>query len=179
MRSKRDCARSGKSSVKQTAENTPISNASLDFRAPKRQPYDRNRDVPSAGLWRIPIPRPLFLVCPFGCLQRVYLLGCFLDVHFEMGCRRTFSGSPFRGRIRIDTAVLAGRAVDYLAASIALFNNDMAASPIEPTSFLRHESAFDSRFYRLTNHLSLLFCPAQFGFLEFPSKKADPLSEPI
>ena len=96
-----------------------------------------------------------------------------------MGRRRTFSGSPFRGRVRIDTAVLAGRAVDYLAASIALFNNDMAASPIEPTSFLRHEYAFNPLFYRLTNHLSLLFPPARNGFPEFPSKKADPLSEPI
>jgi hypothetical protein len=110
--------------------------------------------------------RPLFFVCPFGSLQRVDLLRRFFEVHFEMGGCGTFSSPPFSGRVRIHAAVFAGRALDHLAAPIALIYDDIAAPPVESAAFLRHEAAFDPVFNRLTDHLSLLFFPIEDGLSE-------------
>ena len=119
MRSKRDCA-IRKSSVNRLL-NAPISNASLISAHQKDNHTDRNRTFPS--VWRHPDP-PRYFLFPFGCLQP-FLLSCLTSI-LKMGCRRTFSARISRPD-PIGTAVLAGRAVT--PASIALFNNDMAASP--------------------------------------------------
>ena len=120
---------------------------------------DGNPPVP-IGLFMVSekqrIP-PLFLVCPFGCLQRVDLLRRFLDLELQMGGRWAFAGTPLSCRVRINTAVLSRRAFDDLAASLALVDDGIATAPIESAAFLRHEAALDAVFDRLTNHGSLLF----------------------
>jgi hypothetical protein len=119
----------------------------------------------------------LFFICPLGRLERVDLLRRFFDLDFEMGGCGTFSGPPFAGGIRINAAVLSRRALDHLAATLALVDDNITGPPIESAAFLRHEAAFDTIFNRLTNHVSLLFFPPVMVMSN--SKKTDPLPKPF
>jgi hypothetical protein len=121
-------------------------------------------------------PPALFFICPLGRLERVDLLRRFFDIDLEMGGCGTFSGPPFAGRIRINAAVFARRALDHLAATLALVDDDIAGAPVESAAFLRHETALDSVFNRLTNHDSLLFLSPVVDMSN--SKKTDPLPKP-
>jgi hypothetical protein len=94
-----------------------------------------------------------------------------------MGGCGTFSGPPFSGRIRINAAVLSRWALDHLAATLALVDDNITGPPIESAAFLRHEAAFDTIFNRLTNHVSLLFFPPVVVMSN--SKKTDPLPKPF
>jgi hypothetical protein len=94
-----------------------------------------------------------------------------------MGGCGTFSGPPFAGGIRINAAVLSRRALDHLAATLALVDDNITGPPIESAAFLRHEAAFDTIFNRLTNHVSLLFFPPVVVMSN--SKKTDPLPKPF
>jgi len=69
-----------------------------------------------------------------------------------VGCCRTFSGSPFAGRIGVNLAVLSGGNFKYLATIAAQINNGMAAPSVESATLLQHEAAFLTGFDGLTNH---------------------------
>jgi hypothetical protein len=118
----------------------------------------------------------LFFIGPLGRLERVDFLRRFFDLNFEMGGCGTFSGPPFSGRIRINAAVFARRALGHLAATLALVDDHIAGAPVESAAFLRHKAALDSIFNRLTNHGSLLFLSPVVELSN--SKKTDPLSKP-
>jgi hypothetical protein len=111
----------------------------------------------------------LFFICPLGRLERIDLLRHFFDFDLEMGGCGTFSDPPFAGRIRINAAVFARRALDHLAATFALVDDDIAGAPVESAAFLHHEAALDSFFNRLTNHGSLLF---PLPVAELPNSKS-------
>jgi hypothetical protein len=119
----------------------------------------------------------LFFICPFGRLEWVDFLRRFFDIDLEMGGCRAFSGPPFAGGVRINAAVFASRALDYLAASITIVDDDIACPPVESAAFLCHKTAFDTVFNRLTNHSSLLFVPSVVFMSN--SKKTDPLPKPF
>jgi hypothetical protein len=120
-------------------------------------------------------PQALFFICPLGRFERVDLLRRFFDLDFDMGGCGTFSGPPFSGRIRINAAVLSRRALDDLAASLALVDDHIAGAPVESAAFLRHEAALDPIFNRLTNHGSLLFLSPVMELSN--SKKNRPISK--
>jgi hypothetical protein len=94
----------------------------------------------------------LMFVCPLRSLKRIDLLGAFYNCGFDVRSSRTFSGSPFAGRVGVNLAVSAGGNIEYLAAITAQLQNSMAAPAIESTTFLGHEAAILSFFDCLTNH---------------------------
>jgi len=62
------------------------------------------------------------------------------------------SDSPLYGRIREVQAKIAGREFLNFIATITLFYNGIAVTPIKLTSIFVHKKTIRTFFYRCTNH---------------------------